>query len=80
MHSIRETDRLFVAIPMRFVTTISHLMSVLLTGATIIGAEHQLSHGNLGPAIDAANATAVGTSPLQTRWLSESAVVTSGAT
>lgn len=71
--SYRPDNRLFMAIPFRFLSAVCHFLAVSFTGATLIGTERLHFQGDYIQAILTNKATATGGSPLQARWISEAA-------
>lgn len=67
----RPDDTLFIAIPFRFVSAVSHFLVTILTGGCFAGSEQPVMPADLIDRLKAAGATAFGGAPLQLRWIAE---------
>jgi len=67
----RPDDTLFIAIPFRFVSAVSHFLVTTLTGGVFAGTERPLMPADLIDHLKASGATAFGGAPLQLRWIAE---------
>lgn len=70
---MRSDDRLFMAIPFRFVSALSHFMVTGLLGATLIATERLMLPADFCYRLLESGATAFGGSPVQARWIAEAA-------
>ncbi len=68
---LKATDRLFIAIPFRFISSISHILVAIVAGATFVGTEDRLAPADLVDRLDAHDVTAFGGAPVQLRFLSD---------
>ena len=62
-------DTLFIAIPFRFVSAISHFLVTILTGGCFAGTESLTLPADLIARLKASGATAFGGAPIQLRWI-----------
>ncbi len=62
-------DRLMIATPFRFISSISHFIVTLLAGASFHGVERKLMPGDLIKAIEEERITAFGGSPFHARFI-----------
>ena len=67
----RADDTLFIAIPFRFVSAVSHFLVTTLTGGCFAGTEQPVMPADLVDQLKANGATAFGGAPLQLRWIAE---------
>ncbi|MCB1179854.1 MAG: acyl--CoA ligase [Leptospiraceae bacterium] len=68
---LNSTHRLFMAIPFRFVSAISHFLVAALSNTTLLGTEKKYFKGDYIQTIKDVNANATGGSPIQARWIAE---------
>ena len=68
---IQPSDRLLFAIPFRFISSISHALVTLLSGATLLCEEAPLLPGALIELIRTSRATAFGGAPVQLRFIAQ---------
>ena len=66
---IREDDRLFIATPFRFISSISHFLVTLISGASFFGIERPMMIKDLLTALSGLDITAFGGSPFHTQFL-----------
>lgn len=69
--SISREDRLFMAVPFRFISAISHFMAIVKEGATLIGTEAMYLQADYLRALQECNSTSSGGNPVQIRWIAE---------
>ncbi len=67
----RPDDTLFIAIPFRFVSAVSHFLVTTLTGGCFSGTEQPVMPADLIDRLKTHGATAFGGAPLQLRWIAE---------
>ena len=67
----RPDDTLFIAIPFRFVSSVSHFLVTTLTGGCFAGTEKPVMAADLVDQLKASGATAFGGAPLQLRWIAD---------
>ena len=67
----RPDDTLFIAIPFRFVSAVSHFLVTTLTGGCFAGTEKPVMPADLIDHLKANGATAFGGAPLQLRWIAD---------
>ncbi|MGI9493843.1 MAG: class I adenylate-forming enzyme family protein [Geminicoccaceae bacterium] len=67
----RPDDTLFIAIPFRFVSAVSHFLVTTLTGGCFAGTEQPIMPADLIDHLRAIGATAFGGAPLQLRWIAD---------
>ncbi len=70
---LRPMDRLFIAIPFRFISSISHFLVAILAGAVFVGTEKRLMPKNLIAELEHNEITAFGGAPIQLRFIAEAA-------
>lgn len=68
---IEAGDRVFMAVPFRFVSALSHFIVVMMAKAVLIGFEKPFLHGDFIDALRACKGTAVGGNPRQMAWIAE---------
>lgn len=68
--NLLPSDTLFIAIPFRFISSISHFLVTVLAGAIFVGSERNFMPKALIESMHAADITAFGGSPLQVRLIS----------
>lgn len=66
-------ERVFAPVPFRFISAISHCLVTVLEKATYLGSEKPLFKGDLASLTREWGATAFGGSPIQVRWIVETA-------
>jgi len=66
---LRETDRLLIATPFRFISSLSHFFVTLISGASFFGIERTLMIKDLLQAMNDLAITAFGGSPFHVRFL-----------
>lgn len=69
---LHEAQRLFMPVPFRFISAISHFLVTILSGATLIGTERKLIQADLVDRLIECNADAFGGAPVQARWIAQS--------
>jgi len=69
--ALTSDDRLFMAIPFRFVSALSHFLTVALRGAALMGTERRMLQSDFCTVLSASGASAFGGGPVQVRWLAE---------
>lgn len=67
----RADDTLFIAIPFRFVSAVSHFLVTTLTGGCFAGTEQPVMPADLVDSLKATGATAFGGAPMQLRWIAD---------
>ncbi len=68
--NLLRSDKLFMAIPFRFISSISHFLVTILSGASFVATERNLMPKAFIQALHSADITAFGGSPLQVRLIS----------
>ncbi|MEL6371023.1 MAG: class I adenylate-forming enzyme family protein [Pseudomonadota bacterium] len=68
--SLRPGDRLMIATPFRFISSISHFLVTLMSGAEFFGTERKLMAADLVGLLRDRNMTAFGGSPFHARMIS----------
>ena len=66
---LRAEDRLLLATPFRFISSISHFIVTLMSGATLVGIERKLLVKDLLDAINSFNVSAFGGSPFHMQFI-----------
>jgi acyl-coenzyme A synthetase/AMP-(fatty) acid ligase len=74
---LHADDRLFTAIPFRFVSALSHFVVSSIIGATLIATERRMLQADFCRKLVESGASACGGSPLQARWIADAASQTS---
>jgi len=69
---LRPADKLMIATPFRFISSISHFIVTLLSGATFYGTEDKLMAADLVARLGAKNITSFGGSPFHAGMISRS--------
>ncbi len=70
-HFINKNDRLAINIPFRFVSAISHMLSVLMTGSCLVGSEKKMMPRDFLSFLKSSKCTAFGGAPIQIRIILE---------
>ncbi|HCS70814.1 MAG TPA: hypothetical protein DIW51_12705 [Rhodospirillaceae bacterium] len=68
---LRPDDVLFAPIAFRFVSALSHFVTVMLSDATLAATEAPLLPNSLAASVESNGATCLGGSPIHARWLVE---------
>jgi acyl-coenzyme A synthetase/AMP-(fatty) acid ligase len=66
---MRDTDRLFIATPFRFISSISHFLVTLISGASFFGSEKPMMIKDLLGSLNALEISAFGGSPFHVQFL-----------
>lgn len=66
---LREDDRLFIATPFRFISSISHFLVTLISGASFFGSEKPMMIKDLLTSLNSLEITAFGGSPFHVQFL-----------
>ncbi|MEO5376958.1 MAG: acyl--CoA ligase [Magnetococcus sp. DMHC-6] len=70
---LHSGDRLFMAIPFHFTSALCHFLAAGLTKATLVCSERRLFQADLAQMVMTSQPTCFGGSPLQVRWLAQTA-------